>query len=425
MKSRTPALGFIFITLLIDVIGLGIIIPVFPKLIQELTGEGLSEASRYGGMLLFAFSVMQFLCAPLLGNLSDRYGRRPILLLSLLGFSLDYVLLALAPTLTWLFVGRIIAGIMGASFTTGAAYIADISTPEKRAQNFGMIGAAFGLGFIIGPVIGGLLGQFGARIPFWAAAVLTFLNFLYGLLILPESLPADRRREFEWKRANPFTALLRLRRYPILWGMVIALSLVYVASHAVQSTWSFFTMEQFKWSEAEVGFSLGFVGILVALVQGFLIRKINPVLGAKRSVFTGLILYAFGLLLFAFSGQSWMMYAALIPYCLGGICGPSLQGIMSEQVPANEQGELQGALTSLMSVTSIIGPPLMTYLFSEFTAKTAVVYFPGAAFFLAAILSVLSLLVTIRVLKNYIAPVPTPIPVAVDESNPEILDHFH
>lgn len=425
MKSRTPALGFIFITLLIDVIGLGIIIPVFPKLIQELTGEGLSEASRYGGMLLFAFSVMQFLCAPLLGNLSDRYGRRPILLLSLLGFSLDYVLLALAPTLTWLFVGRIIAGIMGASFTTGAAYIADISTPEKRAQNFGMIGAAFGLGFIIGPVIGGLLGQFGARIPFWAAAVLTFLNFLYGLLILPESLPADRRREFEWKRANPFTALLRLRRYPILWGMVIALSLVYVASHAVQSTWSFFTMEQFKWSEAEVGFSLGFVGILVALVQGFLIRKINPVLGAKRSVFTGLILYAFGLLLFAFSGQSWMMYAALIPYCLGGICGPSLQGIMSEQVPANEQGELQGALTSLMSVTSIIGPPLMTYLFSEFTAKTAVVYFPGAAFFVAAILSVLSLLVTIRVLKNYIAPVPTPIPVAVDEFNPEILDHFH
>lgn len=400
-NKNTPALGFIFITLLIDVIGLGIIIPVFPKLIQELTGEGLSAASEYGGWLLFSFSIMQFLCSPILGNLSDQYGRRPILLLSLLGFSLDYILLALAPSLSWLFVGRVIAGVMGASFTTASAYVADISTPEKRAQNFGMIGAAFGLGFIIGPVIGGLLGEFGSRVPFWASAALTLLNFVYGYLILPESLPKDQRRTFEWKRANPFSALLKLRRFPVIGGMVTVLVLVYIASHAVQSTWSFFTMEQFAWSEAEVGWSLGFVGVLVALVQGVLIRKVNPRLGAKRSVYGGLLLYAVGLFLFSFASSGWMMYFALVPYCLGGICGPSLQGIMSEQVAANEQGELQGALTSLISATSIVGPPLMTGLFALCTENPKGFYFPGAAFFLAGLLSVMSLLVAIRVLKHY------------------------
>lgn len=405
MKNRLkPAMGFIFATLLIDVTGLGIIIPVFPKLIQQLTGESLSVASEYGGWLLFAFAIMQFVFSPILGNLSDQYGRRPILLLSLLGFAIDYLLLAFAPTITWLFIGRVIAGIMGASITTATAYIADISTPEKRAQNFGLVGAAFGLGFIIGPVVGGLLGQFGAHVPFLVAAGLTFLNFLYGYFILPESLAKENRRKFEWSRANPFMAILRLRRFPVIGGMVISLVLVYIASHAVQSTWSFFTMEQFKWNEAEVGYSLGFVGILVAVVQGGLIRFINPKLGAKRSVYVGLILYAIGLTFFGFATASWMMYAALIPYCLGGICGPSLQGIMSGQVPANEQGELQGALTSLMSLTAIIGPPLMTGLFSTFTAKDAPVYFPGAAFILAAILSVLSLFVAMKVLAHYTAP---------------------
>jgi MFS transporter, DHA1 family, tetracycline resistance protein len=405
MKNRLkPAMGFIFATLLIDVTGLGIIIPVFPKLIQQLTGESLSVASEYGGWLLFAFAIMQFVFSPILGNLSDQYGRRPILLLSLLGFAIDYLLLAFAPTITWLFIGRVIAGIMGASITTATAYIADISTPEKRAQNFGLVGAAFGLGFIIGPVVGGLLGQFGAQVPFLVAAGLTFLNFLYGYFILPESLAKENRRNFEWSRANPFKAILRLRRFPVIGGMVISLVLVYIASHAVQSTWSFFTMEQFKWDEAEVGYSLGFVGILVAVVQGGLIRFINPRLGAKRSVYVGLILYAIGLTFFGFATASWMMYAALIPYCLGGICGPSLQGIMSGQVPANEQGELQGALTSLMSLTAIIGPPLMTGLFSTFTAKDAPIYFPGAAFILAALLSLLSLFVAMKVLAHYVAP---------------------
>lgn len=393
-------MGFIFATLLIDVTGLGIIIPVLPTLIQELTGGSLSEASEYGGWLLFSFAIMQFLFAPVLGNLSDQYGRRPVLLLSLFGFALDYLLLAFAPTIIWLFIGRLIAGVMGASITTATAYIADISTPEKRAQNFGMVGAAFGLGFIIGPVIGGLLGEYGSRIPFMAAAGLTFLNFLYGYFILPESLAKSDRRKFDIRRANPFGSLKMLRAYPVISGMVVSLLLIYIASHAVQSTWSFFTMEQFSWSEAEVGYSLGFVGLLVALVQGGLIRVINPLLGPKNSVLIGMLLYVIGLAFFAFASSGWMMYAALIPYCLGGISGPAIQGILSGQVAANEQGELQGALTSLVSLTAIIGPVMMTSIFATFTASDAPVYFPGAAFLTASVLAVFSFLFAMRTLNK-------------------------
>ncbi len=371
-----------------------------PALIRELTGESIEAASAYGGWLLFAFAFMQFLFSPILGGLSDRYGRRPVLLLSLLGFAFDYLLLAFAPNLTWLVIGRLIAGVMGASFTTGTAYIADISTPEKRAQNFGMVGAAFGLGFIIGPVVGGLLGQYGSRVPFLVAAGLTFLNFLYGLIILPESLKPENRRAFNWKRANPVGSLMNLRKYPVISGMVASLVLIYLAAHAVQSTWSFFTIARFNWTEKEVGYSLGFVGLLVALVQGGLIRWINPRLGAKRSVYTGIMLYALGLLLFGFASSGWMMYAFLIPYCLGGICGPSLQGILSSQVPADEQGELQGALTSLVSLTSIVGPPMMTGLFSFFSSNKAPIHLPGAPFLLGSTLSVISLILAWKALSR-------------------------
>ena len=394
-SNRKPALGFIFATLLIDITGLGLIIPVFPKLIQELTGGTLSEASEYGGWLIFAFAIMQFLFSPILGNLSDKYGRRPILLISLFGFAIDYVFLSFAPTIFWLFIGRIIAGIMGASITTAMAYIADISTPEKRAQNFGLVGAAFGLGFIIGPVIGGLLVEYGSRVPFMVAAGLTFANFLYGYFILPESLLKENRRKFEWKRANPIGALRHLRKYPVISGLVISLILIYIASHAVQSTWTFFTMEQFAWTERIVGLSLGFVGILSAVVQGGLIRIINPKLGAKRSVYFGLLLYAIGLTFFSLANAGWMMFVALVPYCLGGICGPALQGIMSGQVPANEQGELQGGLASLISATAIVGPPLMTNAFATFT-NSETFHFPGAAFLLGAVLSLLSLFFAMR-----------------------------
>ncbi len=393
--KKEAALVFIFITVLLDVIGFGIIIPIFPKLIEQLIQGDLSAASLYSGWLMFAFSVMQFIFSPILGNLSDRFGRRPVLLLSLLGFGIDYIFLAFAPTIEWLFVGRIIAGIMGASYTTATAYIADISAPEKRAQNFGLIGAAFGIGFIIGPVLGGLLGKLGTQVPFLTAAGLTLLNCLYGYFILPESLSLQNRRPFSWKRANPVGALVQLKRYPLIFGLAGSFLCFNIAGHATQSTWTFFTMEHLKWDETWVGYSLGVVGVLIAIVQGGLMGRINAALGLQRSVYTAFLLYMMANLLFSFANQSWMMFVYLVPYCLGSIAGPSLQSIMSNQVPANEQGELQGSLTSLISITSIIGPLLMTNLFAFFTSKEAP-YFPGAPFLMAAVLTCVSGLLAYR-----------------------------
>ena len=399
--TRTPALGFIFVTILIDCIGFGVIIPVMPSLIMELGGVANSEASRMGGYLLFAFAVMQFLCSPIMGALSDQFGRRPVLLASLFGFGLDYIFLAFAPSLGWLFLGRIIAGAMGASFSTAGAYIADISEPEKRTQNFGMIGAAFGLGFIIGPAIGGLLGSYGSKIPFLAAAGLSLVNCLYGFFILPESLKPENRRPFDWKRANPISSLLNLRRYPLIIGLVASLVLIYISAHAVQSNWSFYTIEKFKWSSSMIGLSLTAVGVMISLVQGGLIRVVIPKWGQKKSLYVGLAFYVVGFVLFSFATAGWMMFVFLIPYCLGGIAGPALQGIISSQVPSNEQGELQGALAGLISATSIIGPLLMTQLFSYFTAPSSPIYFPGAPMLMGAILTFLSLLLAMRALAGF------------------------
>lgn len=398
-KNRQAALGFIFVTVLIDVIGFGIIIPVLPQLIQSLTGGDMSEASRYGGWLMFTYAFMQFMFAPVLGNLSDQYGRRSIILFSLFGFTLDYLLLAWAPSIFWLFIARILSGITGASITTASAYIADISTPEKRAQNFGMIGAAFGLGFIIGPFIGGVLGQYGARIPFLFAAGLTMLNGIYGLFILPESLAKDKRRTFEWKRANPVGSLMQLKKYPAVSGLILSLILIYIGAHAVQSTWSYYTMEKFNWNSAMVGYSLALVGLMIALVQGGLIRVAIPRLGQSKALFIGLAVYTLGMVCFAFSATSWMMFASCVVYCLGGIAGPALQGIISSHVPATEQGELQGALTSLMSATSIVGPPLMTNLFSFFSSKGAPIYLPGAPFLAGALFFLVSTIISYNSLK--------------------------
>lgn len=400
-SNRKAAIGFIFITLLIDVTGLGLIIPVVPKLIEDLLHTtNISKVALFGGLLTFSYAIMQFLFAPVLGNLSDKYGRRPVLLFSLLGFGLDYLLLAFAPSIGWLFVGRIIAGITGASMTTASAYIADISTPETRAQNFGMIGAAFGLGFIVGPMIGGLLGEMGPRIPFLVAASLALLNAAYGYFVLPESLEANNRRSFEWKRANPISALKNLSRFPAVAGLIVSFFLIYIASHAVQSNWSYFNIEKFKWTPKMIGISLAVVGILVSLVQGVLVRFVNPKIGNERSVYVGLGLYTIGLILFGLASQSWMMFAFLIPYCLGGISGPGLQAIISGSVPANEQGELQGSLTSIVSITSIVGPLLMSNLFAFFTGPIAPFYFPGAPFMLAALLMLLSCFFAYKALRT-------------------------
>lgn len=400
IQAKKAAIGFIFITLLVDVIGFGLVIPVFPKLIGGMLQIPVNEASRYGGYLAFAYAVMQFMFAPVIGNLSDRFGRRPVLLFSLLGFGIDYLFMAFAPTYAWLFVGRVIAGITGASFTTAAAYIADVSTPENRAKNFGMIGAAFGLGFIIGPMLGGFLGEFGLRIPFYAAAGLALLNALYGYFILPESLPVARRRKFEWKRANPVGSMLHLKKYPAISGLIFSFILIYLAAHAVQSNWSYFTMYKFHWSEYMVGLSLALVGLLVAGVQGGLIRIVNPKLGNERSTYLGLSLYAVGLFLFAFASHGWMMFVFLVPYCLGGLAGPALQSIMAGHVPSNEQGELQGALTSIMSLTTIFGPVMMTSLFTYFSKENGPIYFPGAPFFLGGIFMTASAILAWFTLRN-------------------------
>lgn len=398
---KKSAIGFIFITLLIDFTGFGVIIPVLPRLIEEMTGGGLSVAAVYGGWLTLSYSAMQFLSAPVLGGLSDKYGRRPVLLASLFGLGIDYIFLAFAPTIGWLFAGRILAGITGASFTTAMAYIADVSTPEKRAQNFGLIGAAFGIGFIVGPVIGGLFSEYGLRVPFLISAGLSLLNWLYGYFILPESLAPENRRSFDWKRANPVGSLLQVKKYPALGGLLLTLFLLYLASHSVQSGWAYYTMEKFAWTEKAVGYSLGFAGLVVGVVQGGLIRVIIPKIGQVKAVFYGLILYMVGFVLFAFASEGWMMYTFLLPYGLAGIFGPAMQGLISNQVKADSQGEIQGVMAGLMSASAIVGPLIMTNLFAYFSSASSPVYFPGAPFIMAAVLTLTGIFICSSTLKKY------------------------
>ena len=399
-SGKSAAISFIFITLLIDVIGFGIVIPVLPKLLAQMNGISINEASKYGGYLLFSFAFAQFLFSPIMGNLSDQYGRRPVLLISLLGFGIDYVFLALAPSYGWLMVGRIIAGMTGASFTTASAYIADISTPENRAKNFGMIGAAFGLGFIIGPLLGGLLGQLGTRLPFYVAACLSLLNMVYGYFVLPESLDISNRRKFDWKRANPLGTLRQLSKYKQIGWLLTVFFFLNIGSHAVQSVWNYFTMYRFSWSEAMVGYSLAFVGLLVGIVQAMLAQRIANLIGTNRSIYLGMALYTLGMFLFAMATSTWMMFAILIPYCFGGIAMPNLQSFMVGKVPPNEQGELQGGLTSLMSVTTIIGPLLMTSVFYHFTKPGAPIHLPGASFILGGFFMLISFFITYFLLRK-------------------------
>jgi MFS transporter, DHA1 family, tetracycline resistance protein len=400
--KQKAALGFIFATLLIDTMGFGIIIPVLPKLIQHLTGDSVSDAASPGAWLMAAFASMQFLFGPLVGNLSDKYGRRPILLCSLLGFSVDYLFSAFAPTIGWLFVGRIVAGITGASFTTASAYIADVSTNENRATNFGLVGMAFAAGFILGPAIGGFLGGWDIHYPFIAAAVLALLNATYGFFFLPESLAPELRRPLEFKKTIPGLSIIQLKKYKSVFGLLASLFLIYFAVQAVQMDWAYYTMYKFNWTPKLVGISLMVVGGLVGAVQGGVIRIVLPKLGQERCIWLGLLMYALGLVLFGFATQSWMMFAFLDPYCLGGIAGPALQGYISGGVPANEQGNLQGGLTGIMSATTIIAPWFMGLLFHYYTEKGHP-HFPGAPFvfggalmLLAALLAVLSFKRTLR-----------------------------
>lgn len=399
-RSMNRALLFVFITIFIDVVGLGIIIPVIPTLLQKMTGCTVNEAARYGGALAMVYASMQFLFSPILGGLSDRFGRRPILLMSLLGFGLDYLLLGFAPTLGWLFLGRIVAGITGASFTVASAYIADVSTPEKRAQNFGLIGAAFGLGFIVGPAIGGLLGQFGARIPFFVAAGLSLANVVYGYFVIPESLKPENRRTFSWKRANPVGTWFYLRRYPLVVQFGVTLFLINMASHSLQAVWSFYTEYRLGWGAGMVGASLAFVGIMVATVQGGLSRILIPKLGNRASIITGIVSYGIGMTIAGLASNTFFMFASVVPLAFGGLAGPTIQGLLSKTVKVDEQGELQGYVNSVQSFTAVIGPILMSQLFYWFSTDAFGIHLPGAPYFMSAFFCLIALFWTMSVFRR-------------------------
>jgi DHA1 family tetracycline resistance protein-like MFS transporter len=398
-QAGKHALTFIFFTVLIDTIGFGVVLPVLPKLLMAMTGQTAAQVTLIAGFLLTTYAALQFLCGPVMGNLGDRYGRRPVLLGSLAAFSIDYLLMGFAPTVAWLFVGRAIAGVAGAVYSPAMAYIADVSTPEKRAQSFGVVGAAFGVGFIAGPALGGLIGELGPRAPFFVAAGLAMLNFLYGLFVLPESLPADRRRMFEWKRANPLGTLVALKRYPAVTSLVGAVFLWQLGHQVYPSTWSFFAKIRFSWSEAQIGASLAFVGVLMAIAQGYLTGRIVARIGEQRAIVVGVVSGVLGMLSLAFATQTWEAFAGMALGGLQGLTYPSMNAIMSKKVPPNEQGELQGGLASMMSLTTIVGPLLMTQTLGRFSGAGASLYFPGAAFLLAAILAALSLLIVLRSLS--------------------------
>ena len=396
--KRTPGLAFIFVTLLIDILGFGLLIPILPKFVALLSGRGISAGARDYGWLLSLYGLMQFLFAPMLGTLSDRYGRRPVLLLSLLFSGIDYAIMALAPNLLWLYVGRTLSGITGASFTAATAYIADVSPPEKRSQNFGLIGAAFGVGFILGPAAGGLLGALGPRVPFWAAAALAGANLLYGFFILPESLPLDKRRAFSWRDANPLGALRLLGRYPVVWGLTGALVTSNLASQSLNSTWILYTSAKFAWGVRENGWSLAVFGAVALIFQVGLGRVLLPRLGDRRTVLLGLAVGAAQYVAFALATQGWMIYAITFAGGVSFLSGQAMQGLLSRQVGEDEQGTLQGALTSLVSLTGIVGPVIATNLFAYFTRPAAPVHVPGISFLLAAALTVLALALSVRAL---------------------------
>lgn len=390
MTRRPPgpqAIVFVAITVLLDVMGFGMIMPVLPRLLVQLTGKSLSQAAIDGGWLLFVYAVTQFLCAPILGNLSDRFGRRLVLLWSVAALGIDYLVMGLAPTIGWLFLGRTIAGMAGASFTPAYAYVADVTAPARRAQSFGIVSAAFGIGFILGPAVGGLLGSLGPRAPFFVAASISLSNWIYGFFVLPESLAPEKRRPFRWRRANPVGTLLQMRRHRVVLGVLGALFLWLVGNQVMPSTWTFYTKLRFGWSEATIGASLALAGVVMATSQATLLRLLVGRVGERRTALTGITVATIGNLGYATATAGWMMFAWLGTWAFGSMVMPSSNAFMSHRIPPDAQGELQGAVASLFSLGAILGPPLMTQIFGRFSAPGAPFHFPGAAFLTAALLT--------------------------------------
>jgi DHA1 family tetracycline resistance protein-like MFS transporter len=400
MRSAKPAVIFIFITLFLDIFGIGVIVPVLPNLVKQLSGGNEEAASHAVGWLGALYALMQFVFSPAMGSLSDRFGRRPVILISLLGSGLDYLLLAWAPSLGWFFVARIISGITGANFTAASAYIADVTSPEKRAAGFGMIGAAFGLGFIAGPAVGGLLGEHDLRLPFYVSAGVTLLNWLYGLLVLPESLGPEHRRAFDWASANPFRSLAALGRWPIVMGLASSQFLMNLAHNIYPSLWVLYTGHRYQWSSRTVGLSLCLVGITSAIIQGGLAGRILGRIGERRGVILGLCTMGCGMVGYGLAPEGWMIYLIIILAAVGGVGGPAEQSLISKAVPANEQGAVQGALNSLVSVTGVIAPLLWTGIFSWSIDPHASRELPGLAFLIAGGFSFLAIWPAVRAFRK-------------------------
>ncbi len=397
---RPAATAFVLVTVLLDTLGLGLIIPVAPRLVASFLGGDLGAASHYFGVMVSLYAAMQFLFAPIIGGLSDRFGRRPIILLSLLGAAASYLLSGFAPALSWLFIGRVISGITGASFSAAGAYIADVTPPSRRAQSFGLIGAVFGLGFILGPALGGVLGDVGLRLPYFVAAGLNFVNMMYGLFVLPESLAPENRRPFSFARANSLGSLRALGRHPIVLGLTGTMMCSFLAQWILQSIWALHTQSRFGWNLRMVGISLMVVGLATAVVQGGLVRVVVPRLGERRALVVGLMMAVTGHTLLGLADRGWMMLAFIPPLALGGLAGPAVQAIISREVGPNEQGELQGSLNSLGGIAAIVGPIIGTTLLARFGPETASPHVPGAAFFAAAGFNLVGLLLALRLFSR-------------------------
>lgn len=394
MKQKT-SIWFIFITILLDAVGLGLLIPVLPDIIRRFTSDPVLT-SEYFGYFIAAYALMQFIASPILGSLSDRYGRRPILLISLLGSGVDYIFMAFAPTLSLLFIGRIISGLTGASATVASSYMADISDDKNRSSNFGMIGAAFGVGFILGPLLGGLAHGFNATAPFIIAAALNILNFMFGLFVLPESLPQNLRRKISLQNLNPFKSLIKILKPGPIVIFIYIYFLIFLASNVHPVNWTLYTQTKFNWSSWQVGLSLSFVGIMIALSQGLLTRILIPKFGEFKSLKYGVIVDVISFALFAVATQGWMMYPIVMFFSLAGIAQPALQSIITNSTSADEQGELQGSLVSLGSLSSILAPLLFTYLFVKFTDSNAKIQFSGAAYIGASVISLIALILILK-----------------------------
>jgi MFS transporter, DHA1 family, tetracycline resistance protein len=403
-------MGFIFVTLLLDILGIGLIIPILPRLVESFVGDDMVTASRLYGALGALYALMQFICAPIIGSLSDRFGRRKVILVSLFASAIDYGILVLAPNITWLFIGRILTGITGANYSAAMAYVADVSPPEKRAANFGVMGAAFGIGFIAGPALGGLLGGYDLRAPFAVAGVLTLINWLYGCFVLPESLAPENRRAFSWSRSNPVGAFRAFKHHPAAIELAATFFLLHLAHQVFPATWVLYTQYRYNWTPFETGLSLTVVGIVAAVVQGGLTRVAVQKLGERKTILIGMTISTVAYLGYGSATSGWMIYAILCVGAFGGVTMPTIQSVVSRQVGADEQGRLQGALVSLASVTGILGPAIATGLFSYFISPNAPKKLPGMPYYFSALLVISAAFAVVHALRRVQSIQPQPKP---------------